>query len=92
MIEERDRLLTKYKRSRGNNDWEEYRVMRNFVTNAIRQEKRGYLNHVRRTGDSKKLWNSLRGMNVYNRSNHMLPASFNDPDLVNLHFIDAIKK
>nr|CAI5858486.1 unnamed protein product [Callosobruchus analis] len=46
LIHERGKLLTKYKKSRSESDWQKYQEMRNFVTKAARREKGGYVNYI----------------------------------------------
>lgn len=91
MIKERNKCLTKYKRTKSESDWKEYTTMRNFVVSAIRREKKAYLAHIRKHRSGKKLWNTLEQLNVYNRSCNSLPDSFNNPDVINEHFIQSVE-
>ncbi|VEN61176.1 unnamed protein product [Callosobruchus maculatus] len=91
MMKERDVRLRKYKHTREENDWKEYKEMRNLVVDAVRQEKKSYLSHLSKFGDSKTLWGTLQQLNVYNKKSYELPDIFNDPDLINNHFVESVK-
>lgn len=91
MIKERNRCLTKYKHTKNESDWKVYTEIRNLVTDAIRQEKKAYLTHVRKNGSGKELWNTLKQLNIYNRSGKTLPDTFNNPNEINNYFIQSVE-
>nr|CAI5831878.1 unnamed protein product [Callosobruchus analis] len=59
LIHERGKLLIKYKKSRSESDWLKYQEMRNFVTEAVRREKEGYVNYINAKKDTRLLWKTL---------------------------------
>lgn len=92
MVRERNKLLSKYKQSKRECDWQEYRKMRNFVTGALRQEKQAYLRHVQQQNDTKKLWNTLENLNVYKRKSNELPDHLKDVDAINKYFVKIVEE
>ena len=63
-IQERDKLLTKAKKSSSVEDWLNYRRAKNNVTNLIRQTKQAYFKDKfsENKHNSRKLWNLIKGL------------------------------
>lgn len=89
----RNNLMSKYKRSRSNQDWEAYKVMRNLFTQAVRNEKKAYINFVAQNNNKKDMWRALDNLTVYNKSknNISLPSNLNKPDHINNYFVESVK-
>lgn len=91
MIRERNKLLTKFKKTKQPDHWEAYKTMRNYVVNAIRQEKQAYLNNICRTGDSKQIWNTLDRLNIHSKANKLdLPQNLSDVEQINNFFTSGM--
>nr|CAI5817391.1 unnamed protein product [Callosobruchus analis] len=45
-----------------------------------------------KNGGSKRLWNTLQQMNVYNNNNPTLPDCFDDPNSINEYFIQSVER
>lgn len=88
----RNHLLSKYKKSKNIQHWEDYKRARNLFTSSVRNEKRAYLDYVNRQQDKKKIWNTLKEMNVYKRKKDSVdvPKHLKQPDKINDFFIDSI--
>lgn len=60
-----------------------------FTTDAIKNEKRGYVKYCLDNFDrsSKKMWQNIRNMNIRSKQiNRTIPDHFNIPDEINNHF------
>ncbi|VEN64491.1 unnamed protein product [Callosobruchus maculatus] len=92
MKKHRNRLWSKYKKSKCPRDFEQYKTMRNLFTAAVRAEKKGNINYVQKNKNKKELWKTLEQMNVYKRkkSKSQLPVSISDPEKINNFFIDSV--
>nr|CAI5840082.1 unnamed protein product [Callosobruchus analis] len=90
LIHERGKLLTKYKKSRSESDWQKYQEMRNFVTEVVRREKEGYVNYIHAKKDTRLLWKTLEQLNVHNSTGNQLPQHLKDVNNINSHFINSI--
>ena len=93
MKKERNKLFAKYKKSGCPNDWSAYKKMRNLFTQAVRNEKKSYIEFVVRNKKSKDVWQTLAGMNVYNKSKNSfnMPTFIKDPNIINQSFLDLVK-
>lgn len=83
----------RYKKTQSQSSREYYCQIRNFYACAVKNEKRAYfktkLNECK--SDSKKLWSTLQSQGVVNKPPIAnLPDKFDNPDLINDHFIDSI--
>nr|CAH7737089.1 unnamed protein product [Callosobruchus chinensis] len=92
MKKHRNKLWSKYKKSKCPRDFEQYKTMRNLFTAAVRAEKKGYINYVQKNKSKKELWKTLEQMNVYKskKSKPQLPASLSNPEKINNFFIDSV--
>nr|CAI5827423.1 unnamed protein product [Callosobruchus analis] len=54
--------------------WQKYQEMRNFVTEAVRREKEGYVNYIHAKKDTRLLWKTLEQLIVHNITGNQLPA------------------
>lgn len=93
MKKERNRLMSKYRRTRSAQDWQDYKRMRNMFTKAVRDEKRAYVEFVARSGNKKELWQVLHNLNIYNKrkDSMSLPSCLHKPDKINDFFIDSVE-
>jgi hypothetical protein len=92
MIQLRDRSHKKYKKYGTEALKNSYKTMKRLVVVAMEKEKKCFFNkHINNNiYDSKKLWHSLKkSMSVENKNNTELPPNFNNPDHINLHFLNV---
>lgn len=88
MIKLRKKALAKYKRIKTEASWNEYKELRNFITVAIRNEKRAYLQHKFRV-DPSGFWKTLKTLNI-NSQSRPNPEDFGTSDNFNRFFIDSV--
>nr|CAH7767511.1 unnamed protein product [Callosobruchus chinensis] len=83
----RDNYLRKFKRSRDNNSWQQYKEWRNYYNNSLIQEKKAYFSQKLLTGSSKDKWRTLNGLsNIFKSSKVSLPEHLCNPDEVSSYF------
>nr|CAI5850104.1 unnamed protein product [Callosobruchus analis] len=102
MMKARDLALSEYRRSlkslyvtseQSKRKWNTYKELRNYVTAAIRREKKAFIesnlkNNIR---NSKLFWNSLTKLDVHKKLKIFnLPDHLMDPDKINSHFINSV--
>lgn len=85
-MRQRDSALRKFKKSKLNEDWVNYKYLRNFTLAAIRREKRKCLDSLCRESNSKKLWSALKNYNICTDKNNSIPKTLSDPDAINTFF------
>ena len=70
-----------------------YKEMTNFFAQAVGNEKKSYIEFVVRNKKAKEVWQTLAGMNVYNKSKNTFNmwTSFKDLTLINQSFPDLVK-
>lgn len=87
MIRLRDDAHLKYRRTKLERDLIAYRNLRNYVTGAIRREKKAYMDFRLRNKNSKSLWNSLRSLGIVGMTSSItLPPNIGGLDAINRHF------
>ena len=70
MMSSRDNALQRYKKTKDNNHWQFYKELRNYVTQAIKREKRAYFESIFNNTNRNEHWKVLR-------NNNMLPQNKN---------------
>lgn len=91
MIDLRNEARERQRQSNSEIHKQYYKDLKSLVEKSIYNEKRAYFNHCINSNlkDSKKFWHNLKDKILINPSkNDYLPDCFNDPDLVNDHFLD----
>ncbi|XP_073955689.1 uncharacterized protein [Choristoneura fumiferana] len=90
MMRLRDKAHAKYKRSKAVAHKQYYLDLKHLVIAAIHCEKRAYFeHHINDVTDSKTLWKNLkRTVLPDSQTQTDLPTHFNDPDLINRHFLN----
>lgn len=87
----RDNALVRFKRSKNIHHWNYYKSLRNLTTNAIRREKRAYLEYRTRISNKRTLWKDLKDLNVYNKSQiPTIPLNLQDANKINNYFIESV--
>lgn len=85
-MKQRDSALQKFKRTKLNEDWINYKYLRNLTLAMIRREKKNYLNSLCDEKNSKKIWSALRSFNICANKNNLIPKSLSDPNDINNFF------
>lgn len=90
----RDNAKKKHKQTKLPAHWEYYKTLRNYTTQAIRNEKKAYFSHVCQNNNSKQLWKELKRLNISNNNNSKIeiPDNLNDPNELNKFFIESVPK
>lgn len=87
----RDNYHKKYKRNENEGLKNCYKSMKCIVTAAIESEKRAfYTNNINNSiGNPTRMWKNLKNNIIPNtKQNADIPPQFNDPDAINLHFLN----
>lgn len=86
MIKLRDKAYSKFRATRSGSHWEYYKMLRNYTKQAIRREKRAYLQCRLQNASSKVMWSALRELDIVSARNCVLPAHLENVDDINAHF------
>lgn len=91
MINLRNKAFNKYKKTRLLADFNFYKDLRNYITGAIRREKRAYLDFTLDKRNSKDTWKTLRSMDIVKNKNlgKEIPNSLSDVNVINSYFINS---
>lgn len=89
MMSDRDLALRRFRCGGDKVHWAEYKLLRNMITAAIRREKKAYFSNRIRGEGSKKMWSTLKSLNILTNKNKELPNNMQDPDRINDLFISA---
>lgn len=89
MIKLRNSALIKFKRTKRTGHWDYYKMLRNYVTSAIKREKKAYLEFCLRKDGINSIWNELKRMDILQRSSRSIPAQLVDVNGINKAFITA---
>ena len=87
----RDKALSKYKRNNTPVNWENYRQLRNYVTIAIKNEKKSYLDNNLRRNNQKNNWKLLRELDIYSKAHKTIPDHLCNVTEINNFFANAAK-
>lgn len=102
MMRIRDKALSEYRGSLKNINvaqqqtevkWNYYKNCRNYVTAAIRREKKAYIDHILNTNskNSKTLWQTVNKLNIYSKNkNSLIPDNISDPNEINDYYINSV--
>lgn len=91
IMKQRDRAYNKYEISRTQENWENYKELRNFATAAIKREKTAYLKFTQER-DTIDLWKKLKIMNIQSKSKPSLPENLQDFTKINDFFLSVYNK
>ncbi|XP_031349753.1 uncharacterized protein LOC116175661 [Photinus pyralis] len=90
MILLRDKALMKFKKSKSCTDWNYYKAIRNYTTQAIRREKKAFLeNQLQQLGKGVP-WKNLRDLNVYSKDKLTVPPNLSDVNAINKVFTSSV--
>lgn len=86
-MKQRDTALQKFKRTRNNNDWVNYKQLRNLTLTMVRRAKREYLDSLcLQERNTRKTWGALKNFNITSSKNYCIPNSLADPNNINNFF------
>lgn len=86
MMLERNRALSKYKKTRDPLDWQHYRTMRNMAVSAVRSEKQAYISTAERSNDARQLWRTVKHLGIKNNNCIDIPLHLQNPNDINQYF------
>lgn len=89
---DRDKALTKFKRTKSQADGDNYRILRNMLTSAVRREKKNYYVTSSNSKNSKQIWSDLRLLDIKPSKGNSIPEDLADVELINNNFINSIPK
>lgn len=89
MMKQRDKALSKYKRTKSTDDHTYYKQMRNLVTNAVTKEKAAYLTFQQNNVNKKELWKSIKYLNMKKRTVTDIPNDLKHPNNLNDYFLSV---
>ena len=92
MIKLRDRANRRFRRTRNEAHWQYYKQLRNLTTEAIRREKKAYVQSALRGAAPRDLWRRLRGFGLTSSRGSVIPDSLCDPELLNTYFLESIRQ
>lgn len=92
MLKLKDKAYKKFLKTKSNKDYLYYKSLRNYVTSAIRSEKKSYIQHVLNISKNspKKLWANLKKLNIHQTSKPSIPLNLCEPNAINYHFINCL--
>lgn len=85
----RDKALSKYKKNKVPENWENYRQLRNRVTIESENGKKMYLENNVHPGYAKNNWKVLKDMNIYSKGTKEIPVELGSAEDINDYFINA---
>lgn len=88
-MKDRDRAKTKHKKNPNEENWANFKILRNKVNHAIESAKRDYFKKVAQTCDQKALWRELKSLNVCVNKKVQIPPNLTDVN-INNSFVDSI--
>lgn len=88
MIRCKKEALRKYQKSRTTSNWENYKAIRNYTSQAIKQEKKSIITNRLNDNmcDSRKLWSQIRNFNIHSKSMIEIPPNLRDANEINNFF------
>lgn len=90
MMELRDKAYNRFKKSKSLAHWQYYKTLRNYTKQAIKREKKTYIDTVLKEKNSKRTWNTLRHLHILtDRKNFELPPNLNNLNAINDHFVST---
>lgn len=89
MMKLRKKALSKYKKLKTDASWNYYKDLRNFVSMAVRNEKKAYLVHKFKC-DPNQFWKTIRWLNIKSVADIKPEEIHNDPNQFNRHFTENI--
>lgn len=92
IFKERDRALRKYERDKNEENWNNYKNLRNYTLASIRREKLAYLNFLQKQKNQKEIWKGLKALNIRFKNDIELPPTLQNPSEINDFFISVFTR
>lgn len=94
MIKLREKAFKRYVKTKKSSDWKCYQDIRNYVTQAISNERKAYFQHQVdiRSNSPGRLWKFFDRANIHARSKNEMDLENADPDLLNRFFANSAPK
>nr|CAH7759109.1 unnamed protein product [Callosobruchus chinensis] len=87
----RDAAKAKFNQTKSVESWEKYKKAKNFATQAVRNEKKAFFNHLCKCKDRKQIWKQLQNLNIRKtEQTGVIPDQLRDADSVNEYFINSV--
>lgn len=88
IIKLKKNAFNKYKRTKEISHKNYYLDLKNYLSIAIRSEKRAYMGFElsQASRDPKKLWSNINEWNIHSKNNNEIPAHLRDVDLISANF------
>nr|CAH7758502.1 unnamed protein product [Callosobruchus chinensis] len=87
----RDAAKAKFNQTKSVESWEKYKKAINFATQAVRNEKKAFFNHLCKCKDRKQIWKQLQNLNIRKtEQTGVIPDQLRDADSVNEYFINSV--
>lgn len=91
IIRLKDRAFAKYKRTSSESDKQYYKDLKNYLSIAIRNEKKAYFeNRISRLKNSRNMWKQLEKYGIYSKNVNEIDSELCDPDQINNHFVNIV--
>ncbi|CAH0559663.1 unnamed protein product [Brassicogethes aeneus] len=87
----RNKALQKFKKTKTPNNWDNYKMLRNYANKLIKNEKRAHINSVFTSNNSKQNWKILKDLNVTSKSLPEIPSNLNNEIDINNYFASIIQ-
>lgn len=90
MMIERNKALSKFKKSNTIENWKYYKEIRNLTTTAVRQEKAAYLAHQQNSHNKKDIWKALKHLNIkQQKQSFEIPQNLRNATEINNYFLSV---
>lgn len=86
LMSDRNKALSKYKKSKLASDWVSYKQIRNQTLAAVRREQAAFIKFVHVNSGNKGLWSALRCFNIKSKQNCEIPVNLRDVNAINRYF------
>lgn len=86
----RDKAHARAKKSRSDSNWNYYKMLRNYTSQAIVRERRAYMQSKFSSNDSKLLWSELAKLNIGKNRKNCLPVHLNNAQSINENFVKSV--
>lgn len=88
IINDRNKALKKYKRTKNQVDWQNYKSLRNMANSVIKTEKKSYYAHLFGHKNRANWWSAFNKLG--SKKDILLPTQLTDVNKINDYFVDSI--
>lgn len=90
LMKKRDKARARHKKIRTQENWEEYKRLRNLTNHVITREKSAYFQFMTVNASKKELWRELKLLDISKKSQADITQKFKDANVINNFFLDNI--